>query len=218
MKCNWCSNNIQPNTKFCSNCGKEVVYNNQQMYSQGYPLEEKTNVGLAILSWFIPLVGLILFITKKDREPKTAKACGLCALISFILGFIVIILLFIIPFMIGFTSAFEEDYDNENNYKYEESIDVNENDEMQNNTVGNTTVTVDPNTNLTYDKNGAFLMAVEDVFTITGQGTVVTGHIERGTIKVNDEVQIIGLGNEITTTVTGISNESFRNQLDYAEA
>ncbi len=90
------------------------------------------------------------------------------------------------------------------------------NNDNTTNSNGNSTGTVDPNTNLTYDKNGAFLMAIEDVFTITGRGTVVTGRVERGTIKLNDEVQIIGLNHKIiTTTVTGI--EMFRKQLDYAE-
>ena len=77
--------------------------------------------------------------------------------------------------------------------------------------------TVSSDTNVTYDENGTFLMAIEDVFTITGRGTVVTGRIERGTINLNDTVQIIGLNDEIkTTTVTGI--EMFRQTLDTAKA
>ena len=51
--------------------------------------EEKVNIWLVILSWFIPLVGFIIFFVKKQSEPKTAKASGICALISTILGFIV---------------------------------------------------------------------------------------------------------------------------------
>jgi elongation factor Tu len=61
-----------------------------------------------------------------------------------------------------------------------------------------------------------FLMPVEDVFTITGRGTVITGKIERGKINVNDEVEIVGIRNKQKTTVTGI--EMFRKLLDYAEA
>jgi elongation factor Tu len=62
-----------------------------------------------------------------------------------------------------------------------------------------------------------FLMAVEDVFTITGRGTVVTGRVERGTLKVGDEVEIVGLSEEKKkTVVTGI--EMFRKQLDEAIA
>ncbi|TAH45948.1 MAG: elongation factor Tu, partial [Treponema sp.] len=62
-----------------------------------------------------------------------------------------------------------------------------------------------------------FLMPVEDVFTITGRGTVATGRVERGTVKVGDEVHIIGLKDEIRkTVVTGV--EMFRKLLDQAEA
>jgi len=62
-----------------------------------------------------------------------------------------------------------------------------------------------------------FLMPVEDVFTITGRGTVATGRVERGQVKLNDEVEIIGLTEERRkTVVTGV--EMFRKILDYAEA
>ena len=62
-----------------------------------------------------------------------------------------------------------------------------------------------------------FLMPVEDVFTITGRGTVATGRVERGTIKLNEEVEIVGIKEEIKkTVVTGI--EMFRKLLDYGEA
>ncbi|MEB3286607.1 MAG: elongation factor Tu [Vampirovibrionales bacterium] len=58
----------------------------------------------------------------------------------------------------------------------------------------------------------AFLMPIEDVFTITGRGTVVTGRIERGKVSVGDEVELVGLGDTRKTTVTGI--EMFRKLLD----
>ena len=62
-----------------------------------------------------------------------------------------------------------------------------------------------------------FLMPVEDIFTITGRGTVATGRVERGQLKINDEVEIVGLTDESRkTVVTGI--EMFRKLLDYAEA
>ena len=66
------------------------------------------------------------------------------------------------------------------------------------------------------DTDKPFLMPVEDVFTITGRGTVVTGRVERGQLKLNDEVEIIGLKETQKSVVTGI--EMFRKQLDYAEA
>lgn len=62
-----------------------------------------------------------------------------------------------------------------------------------------------------------FLMPIEDIFTITGRGTVVTGRVERGKLNINDDVEILGIKEKSqNTTVTGI--EMFRKQLDYAEA
>jgi elongation factor Tu len=61
-----------------------------------------------------------------------------------------------------------------------------------------------------------FLMPIEDVFTITGRGTVVTGRVERGQVKVGDQVEIIGIKETQTSVVTGV--EMFRKLLDYAEA
>ena len=67
------------------------------------------------------------------------------------------------------------------------------------------------------DDSLPFLMPVEDVFTITGRGTVATGRVERGQIKMGDPVEIVGLADEIKKSViTGI--EMFRKLLDYAEA
>ncbi len=66
------------------------------------------------------------------------------------------------------------------------------------------------------DTEKPFLMPIEDVFTITGRGTVVTGRVERGQLKLNDEVEIVGLKPTKKTVVTGI--EMFRKQLDYAES
>ena len=66
------------------------------------------------------------------------------------------------------------------------------------------------------DTDKPFLMSIEDVFTITGRGTVVTGRVERGRLNLNDEVEIVGIKETQKTVVTGI--EMFRKQLDYAEA
>ncbi|QQZ09547.1 elongation factor Tu [Heyndrickxia vini] len=67
------------------------------------------------------------------------------------------------------------------------------------------------------DNEKPFMMPVEDVFSITGRGTVATGRVERGQVKVGDVVEIIGLAEEAkSTTVTGV--EMFRKLLDYAEA
>ena len=66
------------------------------------------------------------------------------------------------------------------------------------------------------DTDKPFLMSIEDVFTISGRGTVVTGRVERGRLNLNDEVEIVGLKPTKKTVVTGI--EMFRKSLDYAES
>ena len=66
------------------------------------------------------------------------------------------------------------------------------------------------------DTDKPFLMPVEDVFTITGRGTVATGRVERGQIKVQDPVEIVGIKPTKTSVVTGI--EMFRKSLDFAQA
>jgi elongation factor Tu len=65
-------------------------------------------------------------------------------------------------------------------------------------------------------KDLPFLMPVEDVFTITGRGTVATGRVERGQLKAGEQIEIIGLKDTATTTAT--SMEMFRKTLDYVEA
>ena len=66
------------------------------------------------------------------------------------------------------------------------------------------------------DIDQAFLMPVEDVFSISGRGTVVTGRIEKGTIKVGEEIEIVGFGDTRKTTVTGV--EMFRKEMDQGQA
>ncbi|MCI5775150.1 MAG: elongation factor Tu [Aerococcus sp.] len=66
------------------------------------------------------------------------------------------------------------------------------------------------------DVDQPFLMPIEDVFSITGRGTVATGRVERGRIEVGKEIEVVGIRDTATTTVTGL--EMFRKTLDYAEA
>ncbi|HEY6983895.1 EF-Tu/IF-2/RF-3 family GTPase, partial [Reyranella sp.] len=68
----------------------------------------------------------------------------------------------------------------------------------------------------TRDKDKPFLMPIEDVFSISGRGTVVTGRVERGVVKVGEEVEIVGLRPTAKTVVTGV--EMFRKLLDQGEA
>ena len=67
-----------------------------------------------------------------------------------------------------------------------------------------------------HDLDKPFLLPIEDIFTISGRGTVVTGRVERGQIKLNDEVEIVGLKPTTKSVVTGL--EMFHKMLDYAEA
>ncbi len=66
------------------------------------------------------------------------------------------------------------------------------------------------------DLDKAFLMPIEDIFSIEGRGTVVTGKVERGVLKVGEEVEIVGINDTAVTTVTGV--EMFNKQLDQAQA
>lgn len=92
MICNWCNREIPENSNNCPYCGTVLNSTNNNSYVNiPESKEEKANIGLAILSWFIPLAGLIIYLVKKDKEPKTAKVSGICALISFIINLIVVI-------------------------------------------------------------------------------------------------------------------------------
>ena len=96
-------------------------------------------------------------------------------------------------------------YVNKTTINFQEENNLNNsvtNDYIINNNLstGNEFIT-NTDANLSNDKNEKFYMKIKDVFKITGRGTVVTGKVESGTIKVNDTVQIIGENNEIKTTV-----------------
>lgn len=103
MKCKWCNQELQGNSQYCPYCGQATNNNNQQYKQnnsyqyQNYEQQNKkseANVWLAILSFFIPLAGLIIFLVKKDNDPQTAKASGICALVSFGLNMLMVILTF----------------------------------------------------------------------------------------------------------------------------
>ena len=97
MNCKWCGNVVGENDKFCQHCGGNLMNTNvseniqtsnftrnqNNNFTQSTNNEEKVNVWFVILSVFIPLAGLIIFLVKKDDDKKTAKASGIAALISF---------------------------------------------------------------------------------------------------------------------------------------
>ena len=115
MNCKWCGKEVDQTSKFCPNCGREILNSMDQNMSgikeekldnlvqEGQRInqeninnaQEKVNVWFAILSYFVPIAGLIIFLVKKDKEPKTAKASGICALVSFIINIILIVVIFL---------------------------------------------------------------------------------------------------------------------------
>ena len=99
---------------------------NQQFYPPQPPQEQKASVGFAILSFIIPIAGLIIFLTQKDKRPKTAKVSGICALVSFILNIIVYVIMYIAGIGAMFAisdsgvdySTYDDDYSYYSEYDY----------------------------------------------------------------------------------------------------
>lgn len=79
--CTKCGQELEDNAVYCTNCGAQ---NNGQTTTK----EDKSSVGFNILSFFFPIVGLILFLVWKNETPIKAKGCGISALIGFIAGII----------------------------------------------------------------------------------------------------------------------------------
>lgn len=98
---------------------------NQQFYPpyQQQPQEQKASVGLAILSFIFPIVGLILFLTLKSKRPKTAKVSGICALVSFILGIIISIVGNLTATFFVTENALDDDSYYSDYYDYDDSYD-----------------------------------------------------------------------------------------------
>lgn len=113
MNCKWCNKEIESNAKFCKYCGgslvneqnqesvqtnlqqpeqEQIIVNQSTVNTQTNKEENKVNVWFVILSVFIPLAGLIIFLVKKDSDKKTAKASGIAALISFGVSLIISIM------------------------------------------------------------------------------------------------------------------------------
>lgn len=122
-------NNYQPNdqnNQYYSQPNPQEQYQNPN-YNYQYPMppvEQKANVGLAILSFLIPIAGLIIFLVEKDKKPKTAKASGICALVSFILY----IIFYVVMFAIGGWAIFNapEDAFSDSDFSYYEEFDAEE--------------------------------------------------------------------------------------------
>ena len=102
--CSKCGTSMKDDDNFCPVCGAPTVatFSNQaqsynqvpyyQTYNQYSPYIDKNSVGLNILSFCFPIVGLILYITNIDKKPIEAKGCGIWALVSFVSGLIMLAL------------------------------------------------------------------------------------------------------------------------------
>lgn len=125
-------NNYQPNDQndqYYSQPNPQEQYQNPN-YNYQYPMppvEQKANVGLAILSFLIPIAGLIIFLVEKDKKPKTAKASGICALISFIINIILTIVVWVAYFagVTGMSNA-AQDVFADSDFSYYEEFDAEE--------------------------------------------------------------------------------------------
>lgn len=108
-------NNVPPQNGYSQyNMNTRPPYYYPPPYYYYPPQEQKANAGLAVLSWFIPLAGLIIYLTEKDTKPKTAAACGKCALASFIINIVLSLVIYIFIFAVWgvmFTELFDYSVD-----------------------------------------------------------------------------------------------------------
>lgn len=137
-------------------------------------------------------------------------------------GVIIILIIVIAVFCIFMITNSSKENDDQNTNKNQEVKNENQNsddnkqteNEISNEDREDVIYNIESEEN--YDENGNFLMYIEDVFTITGRGTVVTGQIQRGTVNIGDTIQIIGFDDEITTTVENI--EQYRKDISSSKA
>lgn len=186
MLCPYCRNQIIDGKEVCPNCGAKL----SQIQSQP---QQNNNIH--------PEQSLYNQQQNYDQQINNNQNKKKSNIVPII---IIVVLLSIVTIVVANKFLNKKD-SSSSSIENDKQIGTVESNDNNTTTTNNTTGTIDPNTNLTYDENGAFLMAIEDVYTIAGRGTVVTGKIERGTIALNDTVQIIGLDHEIiTTTVIGL--------------
>ena len=141
MYCEKCGSKNEMTSEFCTNCGnklnKELSNTNVNNTTVINTEEEKNTFGWGVLGFFIPIVGLILFICWKKDRPKASKSAGIGALVSVIAYVLLIILIIVIAFIVGLSSAKDStdytgtDIDNyKDNYDYDyDSDDDNDNDD-----------------------------------------------------------------------------------------
>ncbi len=104
MYCKNCGKEIDNNAYVCPNCGvkvkDELAERREQQAASDFEADSGSKAGWGVLSFFIPIVGLILFLMWKAERPKTASVCGKCALASVIVGVVFMIIYMIIAFAV----------------------------------------------------------------------------------------------------------------------
>lgn len=116
MFCSHCGKPLEDGAQFCSNCSAPVEpfaasqpYAPPQPpyppYGMPQPSMEPASLGLRVLCWFIPILGIVLYFIKKDEKPVYAKQCGKAALISILVNVAIVILSNILLVIIGTTSS-----------------------------------------------------------------------------------------------------------------
>ena len=123
MKCSSCGNNLKEGVAFCPNCGTAVnniqnEFDNKNLSSDvnnNTQVQEGSPVGWGILSFFFPIVGLILFLVFKNDKPKASKVSGICALVSTVLNIIIITISFAL--LGGVIGSFINEASSSSNYK-----------------------------------------------------------------------------------------------------
>lgn len=151
MFCEHCGNFIDEGSRFCNICGKrvapedsnpidegeEITSNPDPISSNGnnrnnnfsnkndvvYKTQDKANIWLVIIAFFIPIVGLILFVALKKNTPKKANAIGISSLIGFIIGIFVVPVIAITFFVTNVSNEFKDYYNDYDEYLYDEYDD-----------------------------------------------------------------------------------------------
>lgn len=190
MICPYCRNSVVDGADFCPMCGYHLDKNLLNNQTNSSIINQVNNQDVYSSQINYDNTGLNNNASKKPNNKLVIA--------------IVVVLILVIGGFLGAKNLLDRNQSNNSDknssVKTDDKTDSSgKNDTSSDNNVSNN------NNGSKYDKNGAFLLAIEDTFTISGRGTVVTGKISRGTIHLGDEIQIIGLNQEtINTTVTGI--------------
>lgn len=106
MYCTKCGAKLEKGAEFCSECGNSIKDNTSVKNVEVSNSTSSSSIGWGILGFFVPIVGLVLFLVWKQERPSDAKAAGIGALISVIAYILLIIFMFVLAFTIGFSSTY----------------------------------------------------------------------------------------------------------------